>query len=138
MPKIFCEGKKFTVEVAKRNNGSMPAYDFINKLSKADKAKVTAIIKRLADTGIIRNKEKFKSIGNNLYEIKSFQIRIFCCFAKGRLIILLSGIFKKTWENGYERGKKNNSQNKRGYNFKRFERFDEKRNSQKERKNEGG
>lgn len=96
MPKIIYEGEKFTVEVAARSNGAMPAYDFMNKLPDRDQTKVMAIVTRLADIGHIRNKEKFKCIGNNLYEIKSFQIRIFCCFAKGRLIILISGYIKKS------------------------------------------
>ena len=95
MPKIIYEGKKFTIEAAIRNNGSIPASDFIESLSKGDQVKVNALFRLLADMGRIGDEEKFKNLESGIWEFKSFQIRILCYFAKGRLAILTHGFFKK-------------------------------------------
>jgi hypothetical protein len=80
----------------------MPAYEFFQGLSPGDQAKVTALFQRLADTGRIVNDEKFKNLGGRagsegrqLYEFKSFQIRLIGDFRPGKRFIVAEGVRKK-------------------------------------------
>lgn len=70
---------------------------FIDGLERPDLKKVVALLKRAADFGPPLNEEKFKKLNSEgLYEFKSYQVRIFCAFDKGRLIILTHGFVKKS------------------------------------------
>ena len=58
-------------------DNSSPAADFYEKLGDRDKAKMLKMFKQMGDAGKISNKEKFKKLADDLYELKSFQIG--CC-----------------------------------------------------------
>lgn len=71
--------------------------EFMDGLERPDQKKVVALLRRAADFGPPINEEKFKKLNSEgIYEFKSYQIRIFCMFEKGRIIILTHGFVKKS------------------------------------------
>ncbi len=71
--------------------------DFIEKLNEPEKKKILRLLTRTADNGLYTNEEKFRKIkGEDIWEFKSYQVRIFCCFEKGKIIILSHGFVKKS------------------------------------------
>ncbi len=64
--------------------------DFDN-LNEADAAKVLALFQRLAESGKIFNRDKFKSLGrkgSSLWEFKSFQDRFLGNFRPGQRFLI--------------------------------------------------
>jgi len=74
--------------------GKSPVERFIDGLCKEDQQKLTALLQRTSDEGLPANREKFKKIEDDLFEFKSFQVRVFCTI-RGQRIILLNGVIKK-------------------------------------------
>jgi phage-related protein len=95
-PIIFCNGKKFEVQCAVQQNGISQSYEFLTGLPNPLKAKITAIIKRYAEVGIIREDTKFKKLEGNLWEFKSFQTRVIMYHCARGVIALTNGFIKKT------------------------------------------
>lgn len=88
------QGSKFDLfEVVIDNEHQL--LDFINGLSESDQKKVSALLKRAAEHGLPRNDQKFKKLAEDLFEFKSFQIRIFCSFRGKSILVLTHGIKKK-------------------------------------------
>jgi len=78
-------------------NGVCLVQEFIDGLERPDQKKVVALLRRAADFGPPVNEEKFKKLNSEgIYEFKSYQVRIFCAFEKGRIIILTHGFVKKS------------------------------------------
>lgn len=69
-------GRKFTIVYAKDGEGNSPGAQFFYELSLSDKAKLSALFVLLADLHSTRNPEKFGDLGNGIFELKSFQIRM--------------------------------------------------------------
>lgn len=91
-------GEKFSI-FSLEKNGKKPISDFLLELEKRDDNSYKTLLRKLkliADRGIPYNEEIFKIIKgyDNLYEIKSKQIRIFCFFY-GEKIIITTNYFKK-------------------------------------------
>lgn len=84
------------MEWALDTNGKMPGREFFDSLNESDQAKVLALFKLLAETGQIRNREKFQKLeGTELFEFKSFQLRFHGDFRPGRRFVVASGVRKK-------------------------------------------
>ncbi len=71
-------------------------------LSEGDQARVLALFRRLAETGRIVNREKFKKLGSmaagggsEIWEFKSFQVRFLGDFRRGGRFLVAHGIRKK-------------------------------------------
>ena len=90
----ICRGLWGTVAMAVLANQECPAGDFLGDLQPQDRAKLFALFNRFAEHGFISNREKFKKIADDLFEFKSFQIRMFC-FIRGRQLIVTHGVKKK-------------------------------------------
>lgn len=72
---------------------------FLESLSERDRKKMTALLTRAAHHGPPRNREKCqKMAGEDFWEFKASQQRIFWCYDPGRRrrIVLLHGFTKKT------------------------------------------
>ena len=81
------------------DSGKAPAREFFADLGDPDAAKVQALFNLLANTGQIRNREKFKKLcdmhGQALWEFKSFQLRLLGAFAPGGRFLVAHGLRKK-------------------------------------------
>jgi hypothetical protein len=92
----FYKGKYFTVVGAVRRNGTCPARDFLDSLPAEGRAKLMALIRRLADVGSITNREQFKKIENTeFFEFKHYQLRMPGYFRPGGVFVLTHGFVKK-------------------------------------------
>ena len=69
--------------------------DFIDSLETVDQKKVMALLQRAAEHGPPSNTEKFKKLEDNIWEFKSFQVRILCALEVRKIIILTYGFIKK-------------------------------------------
>lgn len=92
--KLLLNGEKFKI-YGLVVNGKCEAEDFLNELSDKEKTKITPLLHYTASNGLLRNEQKFKNVGDDIFEFKGFQSRLFCFFDKGRLIILSHGCIKK-------------------------------------------
>jgi len=94
--RVAYKGSKFTIAFAQTGSGC-PAGEFFDALEDSDKAKLMALFRLLGDQGRISNPEKFGSLGDGLYEFKSFQIRMPFAYARHerRLVIISHGFIKK-------------------------------------------
>lgn len=90
-------GKFFTIEALVLADGSCPVGEFLDALGSADRTKLDVLFERLGDHRTIFNKEKFRKLEDTeeIWEFKSFQIRILCFFAPGGLVLLAHALIKK-------------------------------------------
>jgi len=103
---IAAEGSWGTVEWAVDSRGDLPARDVYLSLLDKNKAKVDALFRRLAESGPILNREKFRKLGEKagpkargLWECKSFQIRFIGDFRPGGRFIIAHGLDNKKKDN---------------------------------------
>ena len=90
------EGQRLTISCMVRPSGQCPAGRFLDdELTDAERTKGDVIFQRLGDHGQLRNATKFKKVGDDIWAIKSGQIRIFCFRSAGRLILAF-GLRKKS------------------------------------------
>jgi len=90
------EGRRLTIRCMERASGRCPAGRFLDELPKHERARVILIFRMLGDRGPLQNSTKFKKLRSGIWEIKSGQIRIFCFFATGHLLVLAFGVRKKS------------------------------------------
>ena len=89
-------GNKYDIYAVAKNQECL-VQEFIDELQEADRKKIVALLKRAADHGLPINSEKFRGIRNtDLWEFKSYQVRILCAFERERIIILTHGFIKKS------------------------------------------
>jgi len=93
---VVAKGPCRTIHFAREKNGNCPALEFYESLSKDEQAKALALFKRLADSGSIHNREKFKKLEDGLWEFKpTSQVRFIGDFRpRGRFFVSL-GVRKK-------------------------------------------
>jgi len=92
-------GQWGTVEWATSASGKLPALEFFESLSSQDAAKIMALFESMAESGAIKNQEKFKKLGNfgswAVWEFKSFQLRFLGGFLPGNRFLVAVGLRKK-------------------------------------------
>ncbi len=77
------------------DDGRCLVQEFIDGLESTDQKKVMALLQRAAKHGLPNNTEKFKKLQDNIWEFKSFQVRILCTLEGRKVIILTHGFIKK-------------------------------------------
>jgi hypothetical protein len=92
--KLLLNGDKFKI-YGLIVNGTCEADEFLEGLSNKEKGKILPVLHYTAHSGLLHNDQKFKSIGDGIFEFKGFQSRLFCFFDEGRIIILTHGCIKK-------------------------------------------
>lgn len=92
--KLLLNGEKFRI-FGLLINGVCEAEEYVKGLSEKERSKLMPLLQYTARAGTIKNEQKFKSIGDGLFEFKGFQSRMFCFFDEGRIIILTHGCIKK-------------------------------------------
>lgn len=92
---ILYAGKLYDIHAITIND-RCPVKEFLDNLGPSDQKKIIALLQRTADSGLPKNEEKFKRLkGEDIFEFKSFQVRIFFFLEKEKLIILTNGFIKK-------------------------------------------
>ena len=92
---------EFSIEFYETNAGRCPVRDFLDKLKESDLDDFAAVLAGIAK---LRNREYHrpplsKNVGDDLFELRHvgrLNTRLLFFFMKGRRIILLHGIRKKT------------------------------------------
>ena len=90
-------GAKVRIEAVVLDDGSCPAEEFLDQLSDSETAKMQALFDLFVRKfpGNLSD-QKFKRIeGTDLFEFKSFQIRMPCFFFPGGRVLLTYGLKKK-------------------------------------------
>ena len=95
--RLAFHGKMFRIAFARDRDGAYPAEEFFDQLAIADKAKMDQLFRILGDNEKHSNPKKFGDLGDGLYELKSFQIRMPFAYAKDErgLILITHGFWKK-------------------------------------------
>jgi mRNA-degrading endonuclease RelE of RelBE toxin-antitoxin system len=76
-------------------SGHFRARQYFERLQDSDRAKFEALFRALADTGQIRNKERFVKEPGDIWCFKQHAKRI-ACFFDERDVVLIYGFGKKT------------------------------------------
>ncbi len=92
---VAYRGQKFTIYFAIRQNGSMPASEFLASQEFRWQARIHHLFKIIGDIGFICNDEQFKKFEEPFYEFKAFQIRMPCYFRDGGCVVVTHGFIKK-------------------------------------------
>ena len=92
------DGAAYQVLAYARSHAACQVTSYLNGLEVRDRKRITALLKRTAQHGPPRNDQKcHKVAGEDLWEFKASQQRIFWCYdpARRERIILLHGFTKK-------------------------------------------
>jgi len=90
----YCGGK-LTIEFARLSNGSIPASEFLTALEERWQARLLVLFQRLGDFGRIDNREQFKKVKGDIWEFKSFKIRMLCYYRPDKRVVVTHGFVKK-------------------------------------------
>ena len=93
---ILYSGKYYTVEFYFDDRSKSQAFDYFDKLSNEQKKKFLNLVYMIADSGMIRSKEKFRNEGDQIYAFKPKPDRFLCFFYKGKKIIITNAFEKKS------------------------------------------
>lgn len=92
---ILYSGKFFTVEFFYNDRGMSHALDYYEELSIVQKAKFIQLVEMLANTGQIRNIQKFRHEDDQIYAFKPKPDRFLCFFYTGKKVIITNAFEKK-------------------------------------------
>ncbi len=90
----ICAGRTRLIRYAVDELGVPYVRAFILSLLPSERAKIHALIQRLADIGQIHNEQQFKKEQGNVFAFKAGQVRI-ACFLDGGDWFLTNGFKKK-------------------------------------------
>jgi len=95
---IFYQGEKFQVEFYFTETGEIPAKEYLEKESLGVQVKLAALVKYIADHGILFNRTKFRKVDlkENIFEFKPLDHRFFSFFYEGKKIIITNAYRKKS------------------------------------------
>ncbi len=65
-------------------------------LAQNERRILIAKIKSIAENGPMKNNEKFRHEGDQIFSIKQNQIRVYCFFDQYKMIVLTHGFIKKS------------------------------------------
>jgi hypothetical protein len=90
----LCKGSAYTIcELVK--DGTHVLHRFVKQLTPVQRSGIMALITRVADYGNPENETRFIHEEDGIYAFKDGQVRVYCFFDKGRIIILTNGDIKK-------------------------------------------
>ena len=92
---VAFEGLKFTIEWHFDSRGKSVSLEYLESLEEEDQAKLFELMKLMGNTGIIKNKTKFRNEGDKIYAFKPQPHRFLCFFFEGQKIIVTNGFHKK-------------------------------------------
>lgn len=92
---IASQGDYYTIEWYYDKKGKSPALEYYHGLSLDQKMKLEYLFKLMACIGQIRNEQKFRSEGDQIYAFKPKPDRFLCFFYQGKKIIVTNAFEKK-------------------------------------------
>jgi len=100
--KLVVRGAWGEIFYASRPDRSRPAEVFYLSLSPVAKAQIATLFKRLADTGKISNRRKFKQVQGDIFGFKTASGVRISCYQDRRCWFLLHGFHKSGdfWPSG--------------------------------------
>jgi phage-related protein len=93
---IAYEGDNFTIEWYFDKNDKSAALEYYNELPSGQQSKLKNLFFIFANTGKIRNEEKFRYEGDQIYAFKPTPDRFLCFFYQGGKVIVTNAYEKKT------------------------------------------
>lgn len=91
---VLADGEEIILYALVVNKKSL-IWDFIDGLERTDKIQVVNLIKQRADRLNIHNQQHFRSLGDDIFELKTRNgIRILCFWYGERKLVLTHGFFK--------------------------------------------
>jgi phage-related protein len=93
---VIYTGEKFTLEWYYDKKGKSPAFDYFLEMSREQRRKFFALVKKMGDTGKILDITKFRNEGDGIYAFKPQPDRYLSFFTYNRKIIVTNGFKKKT------------------------------------------
>ena len=80
-----------------RRGGACPVGEYLDQLSEHQRKKIDALVTRSAEHGPPKNREQCAPLtGEDFFEFKAHQVRIFWRYAQDRRIVLFHGFTKKS------------------------------------------
>ena len=83
------------VDEYERSPGQRPIRTFLASLDGRNANQAAALLLKLAARGNQLRPPDSQEVGENLFELRGHQVRLFYMFLPGRRIVLLDGIIKK-------------------------------------------
>jgi phage-related protein len=93
---IIYTGENFTLEWYYDKNGNSVGYDYFLDLTKGQRRKLLALVKRMGDFGKIYDNTKFRNEGDGIFAFKPQPDRFLSFFTDDKKIIVTNGFLKKT------------------------------------------
>jgi len=93
---IAFEGEKFIIEWYFDSKGKSISLEYLESLEDDKQVRLFELMKLIGNTGIIKNKTKFRNEGDKIYAFKPQPHRFLCFFFEGQKIIVTNGFHKKT------------------------------------------
>jgi phage-related protein len=93
---IAYQGEEFTIEWYFDNRGKSEALEYYTALPLDRKKKLAHLFHVLGEMGEIKNEEKFRNEGNQIYAFKPIPDRFLCFFCEGSKVIITNAFEKKT------------------------------------------
>ena len=89
------QGGEWTIVAYERTRGDFPIRTFLAGLDDRNRERANALLNQLRTRGHQLREPHAKAVEPGLFELKSFQVRMFFMFQPGRVAVLLDGILKK-------------------------------------------
>ena len=93
---IAYEGRQFTIEWYYDEDGHSQALEYAEGLDEADRRKLAALLMVVGDIGQLRNKQKFRYEGDQIYAFKPKPHRFLAFFFTGAKVIITNAFAKKS------------------------------------------
>lgn len=103
---IAYQGKKFTIEWYFNDRGTSDPQEYFEKLNPIQKEKIFYLFRLFGEMGKIKNKEKFRYEGDQIYAFKASANRFLCFFFDGKKVIVTSAYKKESTKIPYREKKK--------------------------------
>ena len=89
------KGKRYSIEWYFNIRGKSQAFDCFQELSMDRQKKIFYLFQLMGDFGLIKNIEKFRHEGEQIYVFKADIDRFFCFFFSGMRVVITNAYEKK-------------------------------------------
>ena len=86
---------EWRVEAFRLDTEEVPAQSFLDSLEGEPRAQALALLTALRQQGNALRKPHSRALGDGLFELRGFQVRLFYVFRGERTAVLLDGMIKK-------------------------------------------